>query len=134
MSYEDMDLTQEPRKVFVNFLILNINQVEQMLYFSRSFISAVRPLRGLIGSLNTQSQEKLEPQLKQLQSFEANINLCSRETLEQIYREVLRFLHATYLKEIQFARPKHPSENISVPNVSKKTPTPDFKFKKPVFK
>ena len=108
MSFEGMDLTQEPRKVFVNFLILNINQVEQKIFFSRNHIQAIRPLQGLISSLDSKSQENLKEQLEQLNSFEMNVNLCTRDVITKIYREVLKYLHATYLKEVQFARPREP--------------------------
>ena len=101
MSFgEDFGFDQEPRKMFVSFLIWNINQVEQRLYLFPNTVKAIYALEGLISSLDAKSQKTLEPQLKQLESFHTNFNLCSRTKLKQIYQEVLRYLHRTYLSEV----------------------------------
>lgn len=112
---EDFDFAQESKKVFVNFLILNCNLIEQKIYFGGSATSAIRPLKGLIDSLDAQSKKKLKQQYEDLQSFEANVYLCSRERMEQIYSQVLSYLHSTYLKEMRFARPKYPSKKLGMP-------------------
>jgi len=135
MSYENPGIFQEPKKVFVNFLILKINEIEERIFLLSRPLSAIEPLQGLINSLSAESMKELHQQYEDLESFEANVKLCSSAKIKQIYRDVLAFLHATYLKEMQFARPKHPSENISVPNVSKKKEKTDaFSLKKPIFK
>ena len=106
MSFgEDLGFDQEPRKMFISFLILNLNQIFQKIS-ARNHTLAIRPLRILIASLDRGSKKKLEQQHKQLKSFEANINLCSREKLEQIYEDTLNYLHDTYLVEARHARPK----------------------------
>ena len=105
---EDFDLTQEPRKVFVNFLIFNMKLIEQKIFFDGEATSAIRPLRGLIKSLDSKSQKRLKPQLDRLLRYERDIRLCSREEIEHTYGEVSTYLHATYLKEAFYARPRHP--------------------------
>jgi len=110
------DFVGEPRKVFINYLIWQLKQIEWLIYYQRRYISAIRPLRALVASLSKESKKSLEGQYKQLQSFEANINLCSRETLEQIFYSVNSFLQDTYLKETRFAKPIRPSKDkMSVP-------------------
>ena len=97
---EDFDLNQEPRKVFVNFLIYNIKEIEGQLFFGGRTSLAIRGLRGLISSLDEKSQKALEKHYNKLMGYESNILMLESKTdLEKIYREVSAFLHNSYLKE-----------------------------------
>ena len=86
-----------PEKTFRDFLVRNIFQIEKLLFQEDElcFREVVRPLRGLIASLDAESKKKLEKQIKQLKSFETNS--CSREAVEQIFWEITSYLHGTYL-------------------------------------
>ena len=89
--------------------------VEQRLYLFPNSVKAIYALQGLLASLDRKSQERLDPQIKELESFHTNFNLCSRVKLKQIYRVVLEYLHDTYLKEVRgIARPKFASSKMDI--------------------
>ena len=107
MSSEDFDLNQEPRKVFVNFLIYNIKEIEGQLFFGGRTSLAIRGLRGLISSLDGKSKKTLKKHYDKLIGYETNIlTLNSKTELETIFQEVLTYLHENYLKEAFFAKPR----------------------------
>ena len=107
MSSEDFDLNQEPRKVFVNFLIYNIKEIEWQLFFGGRTSLAIRGLRGLISSLDGKSKAKLKQHYDKLIGYESNLlTLNSKTELETIFQEVLTYLHENYLKEAFFAKPR----------------------------
>ena len=108
------DFTGEPRKVFVNFLIFNLKQIEAQIFFGGSATSAIKSLRGLIGSLDKKSQKKLEKEYSLLIKFENN-GTSVRTDIEEVYRKVCAFLHENYLKEGYYAVPKFGSSKLSVP-------------------
>ena len=93
------DFTGEPRKVFVNFLIFNLKQIEAQIFFGGSATSAIKSLRGLIGSLDKKSQKRLKDEYDMLIKFENN-GTSVRTDIEDAYRKVCAFLHDTYLSEV----------------------------------
>jgi len=97
------DFTGEPRKVFVNFLIFNLKQIEWQIFFGGTATSAIKSLQGLIGSLDGKSQKKLEEEYNQLIKFENN-GTCGRNEIINIYRKVCAYLHETYLEELHRRR------------------------------
>jgi len=97
------DFTGEPRKVFVNFLIFNLKQIEAQIFFGGSASSAIISLQGLIGSLDEKSQKKLEEEYNQLRKFEST-GTCGRAEIINIYRKVCAYLHETYLEELHRRR------------------------------
>ena len=108
---EPVDFNQEPRKVFVNYLIWTSKIVEESLFMGGKTSMAVRAMRGLINKLDEKSKEKLKPQLDRLLEIEQNVlTLNSKTELEEIFSTILSYLHNTYLKESYFARPKYPSK------------------------
>ena len=112
MSSEDFDLNQEPRKVFVNFLIYNIKEIEWQLFFGGRTSLAIRGLRGLISSLDGKSKQTLKKHYDKLIGYETNIlTLNSKTELETIFQEVLTYLHENYLKEAIYAKPLRPSKS-----------------------
>jgi len=72
------DFTAEPKKVFVNFLIFNLKQIEWQIYFDGTATSAIKSLRGLIGSLDEKSQKKLEKEYAKLVKFNKLGSLLER--------------------------------------------------------
>jgi len=111
----DERFTQDPRKAFINFIIMNMVQIEQRIFFSSRYLSAIEPLQGLISSLDPKSKKVLEQQYKDLEAFEQNTNLCSAAKIKRIYWEVLNYLQDTYLKETRFARPKYEPGKLGIP-------------------
>ena len=107
------DFTGEPRKVFVNFLIFNLKQIEAQIFFGGAATAAIKSLRGLIGSLDKKSQKALAEQYKQLIKFDNN-GTCGRTEIEDVYRQVCVYLHKEYLKEAYYAKPLHPSKGKMV--------------------
>lgn len=100
-----IDFSQDPRKVFVNFLIWNIKGIEIELYYpgGRSWV-AVKKIVGLIDCLDGGSKEKLKEQYDKLTSMKS----VGRGNLEQIYRDIMTYLHQTYLQEFIRVRPLNP--------------------------
>jgi len=103
------DFTGEPRKVFVNFLIFNLKQIEAQIFFGGAATTAIKSLRGLIGSLDKKSQKALTEPYNKLLKFDNN-GTCGRKEIEDVYREVCAFLHDNYLKEGYYAKPLRPSK------------------------
>ena len=101
------DFSGEPRKVFVNFLIFNLKHIEFQLFFGGSPKAAIKSLRGLICSLDGESQKKLDEQLKELIKFDDN-KLAFRNDIEKIYRNICAYLHKEYLTESYYATPRYP--------------------------
>jgi len=100
MSEPEIDLMLEPRKVFINVVLIpTIRQVEALIYSGTFLTKAIRPLKGLIDSLDEQSQDRLAPQYEMLEAMERDINLVSVPKMQEIYRTILTYLHKTYLKE-----------------------------------
>jgi len=93
------DFTGEPRKVFVNFLIFNLKQIEAQIFFGGAATTAIKSLRGLIGSLDKKSQKALTKPYNKLLKFDNN-GTCGRKEIEDVYREICAFLHDTYLSEV----------------------------------
>ena len=97
------DFLGEPRKVFINFLIWNLKEIETQLFFGGRASQAVSRLRGLISVLDVKSQQQLEPQLKKLLEFDGGKPYYKTD-VEIIFREVTAYLHETYLKELRLPR------------------------------
>jgi len=104
------DFEQDPRNAFINFLIKNMFLIEERIFFASRYLSAIEPLQGLIGSLDSNSKKKLVKQRKELEAFEANTNLCSATKIKQIYYDVLDRLQDTYL--IEFRRHRLEKEDL----------------------
>lgn len=106
---EPVDFNQEPKKVFVNWLIWTGKIVEESLFMGGKTSTAVRAMRGLIAKLDQKSKAKLKPQLDRLLAIEQNVlTLNSKTELENIFSVIISYLHDTYLKESYFARPLNP--------------------------
>lgn len=88
----------EPKKVFINIILIpQIRTVVEAIYHS-SPLHAIRPLRGLISCLDKNAQKQLAPQAEKLNEFERNPKAASRAAIEQLFQEVMVFLHETYLR------------------------------------
>ena len=112
---EPTDFLGEPRKVFVNYLIWTSKIVEENLFMGGKVSMAVRAMRALIAKLDEKSKKKLKPQLDRLLEIETNVlTLNSRTELEQIFSEILTYLHESYLKESYYATPRYPSKKLTI--------------------
>jgi len=92
--------TSEPRNTFLNFVIHNIQRIQELIFYHRRPLTAISPLRGLIAALDNKSKKKLEQYHAQLILFEENPKQASRQDIEDIFWKVLTYLHQTYLSEI----------------------------------
>lgn len=111
------DFTGEPRKVFINFLIWNMKQIESILYFGKQSMLAIRPIQGLIDSLDKQSKKKLQKEYEALMKISRGEYVAyGNGDVEAIYSKVSNYLHEAFLKEVRFATPRHGSGKIGVPN------------------
>jgi len=109
------DFSGEPRKVFINFLIWNIKQIEDRIYFFSKVSTAIVPLMGLIDSLDKKSKETLKEQYELLKAMKEGKRGMHNGIVEQTYREILTYLHENFLQEVRFARPKYPHSKLEVP-------------------
>lgn len=109
------DFSGEPRKVFINFLIWNIKSIEDRIYFTSKVSTAIVPLMGLVDSLDEKSKKKLKTQYDQLKAMKEGIASLHNGGVEEIYREILTYLHNSFLQEVRFARPKYPHSKLEVP-------------------
>jgi hypothetical protein len=103
-----IDFSQEPRKVFLNLLLWNIKIVEDAIYVRGRDNDAISLLMGLIDSLDDASKKRLDRQHKKLLAFQQATEILYPGQIEQIYREVLTYLHETYLREVNYVRPLNP--------------------------
>jgi len=104
------DFTGEPHKVFINFLIWNIKQIETCIYMFRKGTLASHMLMGLIDSLADESKEKLKQEYEELENFYFGRRTMFVGDVERIYRVVLNHLHDKYLRNIHLAFPTRPSK------------------------
>lgn len=109
------DFSGEPRKVFINFLIWNIKSIEDRIYFYSKVSTAIVPLMGLIDSLDKKSKKTLKKQYDKLKAMKEGKAGLHNGVVEEIYREVLTYLHSSYLAEVRWAKPKYPHSKLGVP-------------------
>lgn len=112
MTYPEDLLLQEPRKVFINLILIqSIREIQTAIFTLGAPLRAVRPLRGLIASLHDGSKHSLAKYYERLQYFEQNPKAASRGEIERIYFEIMTYLHKNYLKEFGIRalnpKPKH---------------------------
>ena len=115
------DFTGEPHKVFINFLIWNIKQIETCIYMFRRGTLASHMLMGLIDSLDDKSKEKLKKEYLELIAFRGGTRTMLVGDAERIYRVVLNHLHDTYLRAVGYAIPRFKSEKLEVPPIEQTT-------------
>ena len=103
---EDELAFQEPRKVFINLII-----IPHMRFISELLISkpskALGAMRTLIDNLDEYSQKTLGDLYKELWDCEYHSRRATKYKIERIYRTLSVFLHKHYLKEYG-VKPWHP--------------------------
>ena len=109
---------QEPKKVFINVILVpTIRGIMDALYSSslQGLMDCIRPMRGLIASLDTKGKKDLKSRNERLMAFETNTSLIQREELETLFQEIMDYLHSNYLKEYRIRginpKPKHISRD-----------------------
>jgi len=63
------DFQGDPRKVFINYLIFLIKEIENRIYLYSKVSTAIVPLMGLIDSLDEKSKKTLKEQYDQLEGM-----------------------------------------------------------------
>ena len=104
------DFVGDPRKVFINYLIFLIKEIEYRIYLCSKVSTAIVPLMGLIDSLDETSKDKLKTQYEQLKGMKEGKVRIQNGVVEELYRMVLTYLHGTYLAEVRWAKPRYPSD------------------------
>ena len=109
-SLEELAI-QEPKKVFVNMILIpNIRRCEEALYVTNPFLS-VRLMRGTIACLDEKAKEELENESRQLETWELDVRGVTRLELEHLFSRLLNYLHENYLREFGIRainpNPKH---------------------------
>jgi len=113
---EATDFVGDPRKVFINYLIFLIKEIESRIYLYSKVSTAIVPLMGLVDSLDEKSKKTLKEQYDRLKAMKEGKMGLHNGVVEGLYREVLTYLHNTYLAEVRFAVPKYPgSSKLGVP-------------------
>lgn len=96
-----MDITQEPRKVFLSFLIDRLKVANFFIFvqLTPNEAAGLNVLDGIIASLNEDSQKKLADDWDQIrQGAYGKLRVNARE----LYGKVSAYLAKTYLEECQF--------------------------------
>jgi len=101
------DFAGDPRKVFINYLIFLIKEIENRIYLYSKVSTAIVPLMGLIDSLDEKSKDKLKTQYEQLKKMKEGKMGLHNGAVEGLYRQVLTYLHGTYLAEVRWAKPRY---------------------------
>jgi hypothetical protein len=106
---ETLTFDQDPRKVFINFLIYQLNYTVSGIYSYTARLQrrSIRPLMGLIASLDERSKQALKDKYEELVRFDRTGN-WTLGGLQEIYDNVLSYLHRTYLSEISYVKPLNP--------------------------
>ncbi|UCC58532.1 MAG: hypothetical protein JSW14_01010 [Candidatus Bathyarchaeum sp.] len=108
-------LSGEPRNTYVNSLILVSRQIEYSIFFERvSAAKTLKQLKGLIFMLDSDSLKKLNWIVEEIKGYEKNANSLIKKRDEELYAEIMKYLHQTYLKEVRFAKPKHKGGTLTV--------------------
>jgi len=100
---------QEPRKVFINLII-----IPHMRFISEMLVSrpnkALAPMRALINNLDKFSHKQLQELYEELWQCELHSRRATRQHIEDLYRQLSVFLHSHYLKEYG-VKPRHPKSD-----------------------
>lgn len=107
---QDFRLDQDPRKIFIAFLINQLNYITALL-FSYSPINqrkAIRPMIGLICGLDEKSKKSLETELNDLKTQDSQGEGDPKKEFD-IYISLTNYLHRTYLKEVSWVKPFNPN-------------------------
>jgi len=103
---------QEPRQVFVNRLIYITSQLYQQIYVDRASVVKVLPaIIGVIAILNTKNKLALKEIIFKLQKCRKTSNY-PREDIEQIFSDIMDYLHNTHVKELSWIKPRFDSPII----------------------
>lgn len=107
------DYGQSPRNYFVNTLIQITRDIYYMIFVKRVSIIEIYPaLKGVIGSLNEESQKDLAPLYKKIEQFENRQVRVTRHDIEKTYNELMQYLHTGYLKEVNWIKPRFAAEKL----------------------
>lgn len=101
MSSASIDFSQEPKKVFLSFLIKQLSEAQFYIFVALGQQpKGLEILDGVISSLNEQSQKALskEHQLIRSASLSGGPKCCAKE----MYSVISQFLAKTYLEECSF--------------------------------
>lgn len=114
MSQETLDFTQEPKKVFLGFLIDRMKVANYFIFIAGQDARGWDILDGVIKSLNEDCQKHLTKQTEALEGAMYNRQSCTSQRTRKIYAEIYMFLTKTYFEECNFT---------TVPTAALKGPT-----------
>jgi len=104
-----IDPNADPKNSFINYLIWEFKIITPMLYGQGRYLSEVAgPLRGLIDNLDENDKKALAVEYEKLRKYEKNHGFLNRNDFEDIYRNILSYVHKKYLQEI-LAKPRNPN-------------------------
>lgn len=111
MSEDSISFNEDPQKVFVNLLLRKLDGCYIVLFEYSDENSAIERLIGIILTLSKGSKSVLGEELESLRKMMHGRRIGDVEAMvQQIYSNVLDYLHETYFKEtfgIKFKNP-HP--------------------------
>lgn len=100
MSSESVDFTQEPKKVFLSFLIKQLSLAHYFIYVTVDEARGLNVLDGLIDSLNEASKQALKDEHDQAREGSYS---HKRVNTRELYAKVATYLSKTYLEECNFS-------------------------------
>jgi len=111
MSEASIDFNEDPQKVFVNLLLRKLDGCYIVLFEYSDENSAIERLIGIILTLSKGSKSVLSEELEALRRMMHGRRSGDIEAkVQQIYSNVLDYLHETYFKETFGIKPRFRGE------------------------
>ena len=107
-SYEDSQII-DPEKIFLSKLIIKLDRVNDLIYFSfGTQYQILDGLDGIISLLDPDSKKALRNIISKIEQLQDTPSLISGDNLElkQIFKDLTDYLHPVYLQNLKRARPK----------------------------
>lgn len=102
MSTATTDFNQEPKKIFLAFLIDRLKVANYFIFIEGQDARGWDIMDGIIRSLNEAAQKALATQAEEIKrAIHSHKSCCSLRTRE-IYGEIATYLNSTYFEEGSF--------------------------------
>ena len=104
---------QEPRQVFINRLIYLTTQLQGYICVERAGPVKVFPaIKGIILLLDAKSQKELTSLYDRIERYETGKTDYNRHDIQNLFGDLMKYLHTGYLKELSWIKPRFDSTKI----------------------
>jgi len=93
--------SENPKDMCLTMIIKALMKIDKFRwYFPPKPLKAVKTMRAIISDLDEKSKRKLKKIYDRLTVLQENISLYSGREFTEIYAELMRYLHATYFRNL----------------------------------